>query len=198
MLLLTVRRDQVVLYHLPAQFDGIIMPLLVNPVLVSIYHYEGDLFVKVFNELYDTHHDARTRRPLRKLTVQELLVFGAAMIGTGAVVMYTGLVILLNDMAHLLINNSNLEFLKSSAVAATLTTVLEAWSLAMCALNVGFLLSFNCLVLSKLEVTINGIHGALRYFYDLHVKLIMLLLTVVIIVIMLIVASAPVRFGIPH
>ena len=53
LLLLTIRRDRIVLYHLPAQFDAIIIPFMIHPVIVATFQYKRDLLVKVFNALYE-------------------------------------------------------------------------------------------------------------------------------------------------
>ena len=71
----------------------------------------------------------------------------------GPTIFYGLIVIILNDMSHL-INVEQLQFRKSSAVAILLTTLLEMWSTAIWFAKTGFLISFNCLVLSKVASTL--------------------------------------------
>ena len=162
-LLLTIRRDQVVLYHLPAQFDGIIAPLLLYPPIIFAFQREGGILVKVFHDLYDCDADdpgTRTR-PLWKLSLHELLALGFCIVTPMAAIMYGGMVILLPDMAHLLINNPMLLSWKSSVLAVRTAALLEVWSVAMWVINGGFFLSLNCLVLSKVESTLTQISALL-------------------------------------
>ena len=163
LLLLTVRRDQIMLYHLPAQFDGMIIPLLVYPAIIPVFQSGGDMLVKVFNELYDCADGTETRRSLWKLSLQELLALGFCVIVIGGIVFYGGMVILFHDMAHLLINNAILLPMKSSALAVIIVTMLEMWSVSMWLVNVGFFMSLNALVLSKMEQTRTKIQKILRY-----------------------------------
>ena len=161
--LFTVRRDQIVLYHLPVQFDGTIVPLLVHPAMIFAFQKHGDIMVKVFNELYDRADAAAARRQPWKFSLQELLALGFCISVAVQTVCYGGLVFLLDDMAHLLINNRMLQSLKSSALAVMIAGMLEMWSVAMWLVNVGFFMSLNSLVLSKMESALSKISALLRY-----------------------------------
>ena len=163
LLLLTIRRDQIVLYHLPAQFDAIITPLMVHPLIILVFHTRADVLVKVFNELYDCGEGVTTRRPLWKLSMQELLALGFSILIPAGIVLYGGMVIVFDDMAHLLINNAMLRSMKSSAVAVMIATLLELWSAATWFVNVGFFMTLNSLVLSKMESALPKISALTRY-----------------------------------
>ena len=161
-LLLTVRRDQIVLHHLPVQFDGIIIPFLLHPVMIWVFHTRADILVKIFNELYDCDNGVTTRRPLWKLSVQEFLALGFSVVMPVVILLYGGMVVILDDMAHLLINNAILLPLKSSALVVTIATVLEIWSVTMWTINIGFFMTCNCLVLAKMETALPKISAQLR------------------------------------
>ena len=130
-----------------------------------IFCLNADLFVKVFNEMYDGDNSEdihKTRGRFKQLPVQDQLISGLGF-GFSACVMFYGLmIIVLNDMSHLLINIEQLQFLKSSVMALLLTTLLEMWSTAMWALKGALLSSFNCLVLSKVESTLSKLLRDLR------------------------------------
>ena len=66
------------------------------------------------------------------------------------------------DMAHLMINNPVLEVLKSSAIAVTVATLLEVWTVVMWVPSLAFFLSLNCLVQSKIESMFISMRAALR------------------------------------
>ena len=161
-LLLTTRRDKIVLYHLPAQFDGMIVPLLLYPPIIFVFKGQGGTLVKVFHELYDCDVDGpTTRRPLWKLSLNEVLALGFCMVTPAAAVVYGGMVIILPDMAHLLINNPILLSWKSSIAAVMTATLFEVWVLAIWAINAGIFMSLNCLLLSKVEFTLIRISALL-------------------------------------
>ena len=164
---LVLRPDQVVLFHLPAQYDGLILPLMFHPAIILIYCFNGELLVKVFNELFDSsscpEDESKVRRSFRQLSVQELLVFGIEIIVCGAAIVYGVMVLFLNDMAHLLINIQGLQFLKSSTIPIILTTALEMWSVSMWIFNGGFLLSCNCFVLLKVDSDVTKLSQDIRY-----------------------------------
>ena len=163
LLLLALRQDRVVLYHLPAQFDAIIIPFMLHPVFIATYQFERDLLVKVFNELYDENSlKDQGRRPPWKLSIQELLAVGAGLIEFEVVVLYIGIIVVMPDMAHLMINNPVLEVLKSSAIAVTGATLLEMWTVVMWVPSLAFFLSLNCLVQSKMESMFISMRAALR------------------------------------
>ena len=151
-LLLTLRPREIILYHLPAQFDALLAPLVYHPVVFLTFHFQRDLLVKVFNELYGPNGNTEGgRRTLRKLSLQDLLALGSGMLFTGFLIMYLFMVILMNDMAHLLVNSPHFKYLRSSTAAVVVSTLLEAWTLAMWALNLGFFLTLSSLVLSTME-----------------------------------------------
>ena len=164
---LMFRREEVVLLHLPMQFDAMVLPLVYHPTIIMIFCFNSDLFVKVFNEIYDNDSGednvSKPYRRFRQLPVQGQLVSGIGFITCGVTVFYGLMVVLLNDMSHLLINFEKLQFLKSSTISVLLTTLPEIWSFGMWLLKIGFLLSFNCLVLSKVESTLNKLLQDLRY-----------------------------------
>ena len=163
-LLLTLRQDQIVLFHLPPQFDGLIVPLFFHPVILSTYHAYGNMIVMVFNELYDKSSEEKLKRPPWKMSIQELLGrFGAVVVAYGCTALYTTMVIFLDDMAHLLMNNPWLSFLKSSTALVMFAILSEAWSAAMWVFNACFFLSLNCLIPSKVEALLSRIHALLGY-----------------------------------
>lgn len=162
-LVLTVRQDEIVLFHLPPQFDGVIAPLFLHPVVIITYHFHGDMLVKVFNELFDSSNERKIKRPLWKLSIQELLSFGILIIACGALPLYIIMVIFMQDMAHLLINNSWLDSVRTSTTFVVVTTLLEAWCTAIWLFNTAFLLSLNCLVPSRMDFLLEAIHTPLRY-----------------------------------
>ena len=149
--LLTFRQDEIVLFHLAPQFDVVVGPLVFHPFILTIFLFQRDIVVKVFNELYDSKTEDKEIRPLKKLSLQEMLALGSGIIVTGCVTFYFFMLILMHDMAHLLINNPHLKFLRTSAIAVAISTLIETWTVAIWVLNVGFFLQLNALVLSKLE-----------------------------------------------
>ena len=168
-LLLTVRQDQIVLFHLPPQFDVLLLPMVFHPIVFITFHFQRDILVKVFNELYDPKVGNNARRPLGKLSLQELLALASGIMLVGCVISYVLMMILMNDMAHLLINNPYVKPLRSWLVAVVISTLVETCSVAIWAVNVGFLLQLNCLVLSKMESMGKSILANLRYAYKMLV-----------------------------
>ena len=164
---LLILKREVILLHLPVQFDVMIAPLVHHPVIITIFCLNSDLFVKVFNEMYphqSSHDDvSKPRRRFMQLLVQEQLISGIGFMTCGAAVFYGLMVVCLQDMSHLLINIEQIQFLKSSKIVILLTTLLETWSVAMWVLTVGFFLSLNCLVPSKVYSTLNKLSQDLRY-----------------------------------
>ena len=76
--LLTFSPDQVVLLHLPAQFDALIAPLPFHLAIIMIYCFNRELLVTVFNELFNscsTEEASKAHRPFREMSIQELLIF---------------------------------------------------------------------------------------------------------------------------
>ena len=159
--------------HIPMQFLAMILPLIYHPFIIMIFCRNSDLFVKVFNEMYDHDNNEdvhKTNRRFRQLPVQEQLVTGMGLLFAECVIFYFVMILIMNDMSHLLINMEQLQFLKSSVIAILLTTLLEIWSASMWAPKGGFLSQFNCLVLSKVESTLNKLlrdltsrYGAISY-----------------------------------
>ena len=159
------RPHQIVLFHLPAQFDVVIIAFLYHPVIWNAFRREGDLVVTVFNQLY--HNPSKNgrrggRRALWKYSDQELIALTAGIILTFAVVFYTVLVFFMDDMAHLLINNPILHSFKSSTLAFALAALSEAWATAMWVCNGTFFISLNCLVLSKMDSILAKTIASLR------------------------------------
>ena len=169
---LMFRREEVVLFHLPFQFNTMIIPLVHHSVIIMVFCLNADLLVMVFNDIYiedDRRADSiKARRKFWQLPAQEQLVSGTGLMFCGGIAFYGPMVVLLNDMSHLLINMEQLEFLKSSMVAILLTTLLELWSIAMWLLKLGFLLSCNCLVLSKVASMLAKLTRALQYLSHGH------------------------------
>ena len=151
------RREEVALVHLPAQFDATILPLVHFPVLIMIYGFNSDLPLRVLNEMYDSSEDeaSKARRRLRTLPVLEQLISGIGFMGGGGVLFYGIILLFLNDMSHLLINMELLQFLKSSAIAVLLTTMRGTWLLGIWVTQGVFMISCSCLILSKVETTLN-------------------------------------------
>ena len=58
--LLIFRTEEAVLFHLPAEFDAMIPPLVFLPAVVMIFVKNWNLVGKVFNEMYncDSSDDA--------------------------------------------------------------------------------------------------------------------------------------------
>ena len=164
LLLLMFRRDEIVLYHLPAQFDGTIIALMIHPVIITVFCFKRQVLATIFNELYDGGYGSSSPRQLWNPSVQELLAFGAQFIAAGAAILYTLMIIILNDMPHLLMNNPLLQWLKPcTGISILISALLEAWSVSIWILNAEFLLSLSCLVMSKVESDIGKLLNNLRY-----------------------------------
>ena len=164
--LLLFRPEDVVLLHLPAQINAIVVPWVFHIVITMIFCLNADLLAMLFNEMFDDGSSDGGSKPHRRfmqLPVKEQLVSFIGIAMCGCITFYGLIVAFLNDMSHLLINVECLQFLQSSAIALLLTTLLEMWSVSMWALKMGFLMSWNCLVMSKLESTLNKLCWALRY-----------------------------------
>ena len=166
--LLMFRREQVVLLHLPIQFDAMILPVLYYPVIILIYGFNSDLLAKVFNEMYyqDSSgcdpNQQRRRRKLRQLPAHEQLITQIGFMCGGGILFYGLLVLALNDMSHLLVNIEQLQFFKSSMIAVLFMTLLELWSFGMWTLKGVFLIQFNGLFLAKVESTLSKLSRDLR------------------------------------
>ena len=162
---LMFRREEVALVHLPAQFDATILPLVHFPVLIMIYGFNSDLPLRVLNEMYDSSEDeaSKARRRLRTLPVLEQLISGIGFMGGGGVLFYGIILLFLNDMSHLLINMELLQFLKSSTIAVLFKIMLETWSFGIWVTQGVFMISCSCLILSKVETTLNKRSENLRY-----------------------------------
>ena len=164
--LLIFRQKEVVLLHLPAQIDAMMMPLVCHPAIIFIFCLNPDLLVKVFNEMYSRDESSsdlsRKTRRFATLCVQEQLVTASVFLASCCVIAYGVLVILLNDMSHLLINIEPFAFFKSSTIIVALTTLAELWWDTFWCIKTGFLVSFNCLVLSKTESTLTKLLRGLR------------------------------------
>ena len=63
-LLLLFRRENIVLTHLPVQFDAIWSTLMFLTAFPILFHYNKDLFVQVFNVLYSKNGGPLARNPL--------------------------------------------------------------------------------------------------------------------------------------
>ena len=157
MLHMTVGSHPVVLYHLPAQLDTMLPPLMFHPVIVNALQCENDLLIKIFNELYDRKgwQGRKVVRKFRDLSGQELLALGAGIVFGCIAVMYMGIVVIFHDMPQLVINSPLLRVPKSSLTAVVLLTMLETWVLSVWTFNLGFFVALNCLVISKVEDTLS-------------------------------------------
>ena len=165
--LLMFRPEEVILLHLPAQFNAMIVPLVCHPVIIAIFWFNLDLLVKIFGEMYDLNGSSEDRRKAcrkwRELPVKENLISGVVHMTSGCVILYGLTVVFLNGMSHLLRNSEQLQCFKSSKIAVLLTNLLEIWSVAVWIVKLGFLLSCNCLVLSKVESILNKLSSDLRF-----------------------------------
>ena len=149
-ILLTLEKERIVLYHLVIQFDAMGLALLFNSVIFTAFFYEGNTFEKVFNQLYPPLDSSR-KRALRKMSIQELMGLAAPLISIGAVVMYVTLITVEYDMYHLIINSAILRETRHNPIIILLATAIEAYAAGFWLLNVGLFLSLNCLVMGKVQ-----------------------------------------------
>ena len=164
--ILVFRKDQIVMYHLPVQFDAVVCSFIFHPVIMTIIQRNRYDIEKIFNELYSSKDEQTVKRPLWKLKFQDLLPLGAGPICVGAIAVYAGLIILMDDMAHLLLNNPMLKMSESCAVARTaIHVLLETPSVSMWILHIGFFWSMGCLVQLKVQLVLATASRKLRYFH---------------------------------
>lgn len=160
--MLTLRHDEVILYHLPVQFDVTLVACIVHPTIAFAHISNGQIFTKIFNELYNDAENNAGRRLWTKLSLAELLVFGTAIVIIGVITFYMIMIVIQPNMCHLLINSRFLASYRNNIGIRVLTYCIEIYFSALWLVNAGFLLSMNALVISKVGADLDNLHANLR------------------------------------